>query len=183
MLKPGAHLLAFGAPRTFHRLVAGIEDAGLQVRDQLLWMFGTGVPKSRRLAGGQGTSLKPAYEPILLARAPLDGTTARNLDAWGTGALNIDAARIGEAGYWPAHLTLSHTSGCTRARCTKECPAGLLNSARPDLLPSRLFFCAKASKHEREAGCEELPLRSELLDSRRLPACGATLTRRSSRWS
>ena len=74
MLKPGGHLLAFGAPRTFHRLVAGIEDAGLEVRDQLLWLYGQGLPKSRRLPGGLGTTLKPAYEPILLARAPLDGT-------------------------------------------------------------------------------------------------------------
>ena len=94
VLKPGGHLVAFGAPRTFHRLTAGIEDAGLEVRDQLLWLYAQGLPKSRRLPGGLGTSLKPAYEPILLARAPFIGTTARNLDAWGTGALNIDAARI-----------------------------------------------------------------------------------------
>ena len=75
VLKPGGHLLAFGAPRTFHRLVSGIEDAGLEVRDQLLWLYAQGIPKSRRLPGGLGTALKPAYEPILLARKPLEGTT------------------------------------------------------------------------------------------------------------
>jgi DNA modification methylase len=85
VLKPGGYLLAFGAPRTFHRLVSGVEDSGLEVRDQLLWLYGTGIPKSQRLPGGLGTALKPAYEPILLARAPLAGTTPQNLTAWGTG--------------------------------------------------------------------------------------------------
>jgi DNA methylase len=78
-------------------------------------------------------------------------------------------SRIGEAGYWPANLALSHAPGCTEARCTNDCPAGQLDSTRPDLLPSRLFFCAKASKREREAGCEELPLRTEQLYSRPAP--------------
>ena len=106
VLKPGGHLIAFGAPRTFHRLVAGVEDAGIEVRDQLLWLYAQGFPKSRRLPGGLATTLKPAYEPILLARVPLDGTTERNLSAWGTGALNIETTRIGEARYWPAHVAL-----------------------------------------------------------------------------
>ena len=168
VLKPGGHLLAFGAPRTFHRLVAGAEDAGLEVRDQLLWLFGTGVPKSRRLAGGYGTNLKPAYEPVLLARAPLVGSTTTNLERYGTGALGVEASQIGEAGYWPAHVALSHAPGCGSA-CVDDCPVRMIDWARPDLLPSRLFFCAKASKTEREAGCEELPLRSQLLYSRPNP--------------
>ncbi len=158
VLKPGGHLLAFGATRTFHRLVSGVEDAGLEVRDQLLWLYAQGLPKSRRLPGGLATTLKPAYEPILLARAPMVGATTRNLQAWGTGAMNTEAARVD--GYWPAHLTLSHASGCTKARCTSECPAALIDAARPDRRPSRLFFCAKASKQEREAGCEPLPAQS-----------------------
>jgi len=169
VLKPGGHLLAFGAPRTFHRLVAGVEDSGLEVRDQVLWVYAQGVPKARKLPGGLASTLKPAYEPVLLARAPFPGTTARNLEEWGTGALNIDASRVGAAGYWPTHLTLSHAAGCTEACCTNDCPAGLLDAYRPDLLPSRLFFCAKASKREREAGCEELPLRSDLLYGRPTP--------------
>ncbi len=162
--KPGAHLLAFGSPRTFHRLVSGVEDSGLEIRDQLLWVYAQSVPKARKLPGGLATMLKPAYEPILLARAPLDGTTPRNLEAWGTGALNTEASRVN--GYWPANLALSHAPGCTEAGCTDGCPAGLLDASRPDLLPSRLFFCAKASKQEREAGCEELPLIEDRLYSR-----------------
>jgi DNA modification methylase len=164
VLKPGGHLLAFGAPRTFHRLASGVEDAGLQIRDVLMWVYAQGAPKARKLPGGQASLLKPAYEPILLARKPLQGTTPRNLKAWGTGALNTEASRVN--GYWPAHLALSHAPGCTKARCTKECPAGLLDVAHPELRPSRLFFCAKASKQEREAGCDELPLRSDVLYSR-----------------
>jgi DNA modification methylase len=148
VLKPGGHLLAFGAPRTFHRLVAGIEDSGLEVRDQLLWLYGSGLPKSRRLPDGLGTALKPAYEPVLLARAPLIGTVARNLKAWGTGALNIQASRVGEAGYWPANVAISHGA---------DCPAGMLD--HPGSGPSRLFYCAKTSRTEREAGCTQLSAR------------------------
>ena len=164
VLKPGGHLVAFGSPRTFHRLTNGIEDAGFGLRDVLMWVYAQGAPKTRKLPGGRAAMLKPAYEPILLARKPLDGTTPSNLELWGTGALNIEASRVG--GYWPSHLALSHASGCTEACCTSDCPAGLLNAARPDLRPSRLFFCAKASKAERETGCDELPLQSDLLYSR-----------------
>jgi DNA modification methylase len=164
VLKPGGHLVAFGSPRTFHRLVSGVEDSGLQIRDVLMWVYAQGAPKTCKLPGGLAAMLKPAYEPILLARKPLDGTTPRNLEAWGTGALNIEASRVN--GYWPSHLALSQAPACTEERCTSDCPAGLLDAARPDLRPSRLFFCAKASKAEREAGCEDLPLQSDLLYSR-----------------
>jgi DNA modification methylase len=155
VLKPGGHLLAFGAPRTFHRLVAGVEDSGLQIRDQLLWLYAQGMPKSPRLPDGQGTLLKPAYEPILLARKPLDGSTIDNIGKFGTGALNIDAARIGERGYWPAHLALSHAQDCRDGSCAGGCPVRLLDQQQENL--SRLFFCAKATRAEREAGCEQLP--------------------------
>jgi site-specific DNA-methyltransferase (adenine-specific) len=157
VLKPGGHLIAFGAPRTFHRLTSGVEDAGLQVRDTLMWLNGQGIPKSRRLPGGLGVAFKPAYEPILLARAPFAGTIARNVKTWGTGALNIETSRVN--GRWPANIALSHASDCTKECCTNDCPAWLIDSARPDLLPSRLFFCAKTSRREREAGCEQLPAR------------------------
>jgi DNA modification methylase len=157
VLKPGGHLLAFGAPRTFHRLVCGIEDAGLEVRDQLLWLYGQGMSKSRHLPGGRGTTLKPAYEPIALARAPMQGTTLRNIERWGTGALNTQQARVG--GYWPAHLTLTHAPSCTDRCCAHHCPVRLIDEARPDSRPSRLFFCAKATKREREVGCEQIPAR------------------------
>ena len=153
VLKPGGHLIAFGAPRTFHRLVCGMEDSGLEIRDVLMWLYAQGMPKSRKLPNGMATALKPAFEPIVLARAPLVGTTQRNLQEWGTGALNTDASRVN--GYWPAHVTLSLSSHCTRAMCTPYCATGLLERQRDGL--SRLFYCAKASKHEREAGCEQLP--------------------------
>ncbi len=156
VLKPGGHLIAFGAPRTFHRLVCGIEDAGLEVRDQLLWLYAQGLPKSRRWPNGLGTALKPAFEPILMARSPFVGTAARNRARWGTGTLNIEATRTN--GYWPAHLTLSHARNCTEAGCVAECPAKLLDGERENL--SRMFFCAKASRDEREAGCEQIPTQS-----------------------
>jgi hypothetical protein len=144
VLKPGAHLLAFSGTRTSHRMVCAIEDAGFEIRDCLMWLYGSGFPKSldvskamdkaagveREVVGqrnnkgrvraegwgmsdgeydpitapatdlarqwdGWGTALKPSYEPIILARKPLSGTVAANVTQYGTGALNIDATRIG----------------------------------------------------------------------------------------
>ena len=63
------------APRTAHRLASGIEDAGFQLRDQLVWLYGNGVPKSG-LRNGRGSALTPGYEPIVLARKPLAATRA-----------------------------------------------------------------------------------------------------------
>jgi site-specific DNA-methyltransferase (adenine-specific) len=120
--KPGAHLAAFGGTRTSHRMVCAIEDAGWEIRDSLVWLHGVGFPKSldpvkaaydsfgpwpslfpeayrdaesvaERFAG-YGTALKPAHEPIVLARKPFDGTVAGNLLAHGTGALDIAGCRI-----------------------------------------------------------------------------------------
>lgn len=143
VLKPGGHLLAFGGTRTYHRMTAGIEDAGFEIRDCLSWMYGSGFPKSHnvskaidRAAGverepdvldgdgfttntaygeglgrtvqerspavteaaraweGWGTALKPAFEPVVVARKPLVKNVAHNVQAHGTGALNIDACRV-----------------------------------------------------------------------------------------
>lgn len=97
VLKPGAHLLAFGGTRTYHRLVCNIEDAGFEIRDQLAWIFGSGFPKSLNLEEdheGWGSALKPAQEPICLARKPIVGTIAGNMKAYGTGALNIEGCRV-----------------------------------------------------------------------------------------
>ncbi|MGL4233202.1 MAG: DNA-methyltransferase [Casimicrobium sp.] len=96
ILKPGAHLLSFAAARTYHRMASGIEDAGFEIRDQLMWIYGNGFPKSRNGDWG-GTALKPAHEPIVMARKPLDSTVAANVAQFGTGALNIDACRIGDS--------------------------------------------------------------------------------------
>lgn len=94
VLKPGAHLVAFSGTRTYHRMACAIEDAGFEIRDQLAWTYGSGFPKSHNQPGGWGTALKPAWEPICLARKPLQGTVAGNIAAHGTGALNIDGCRI-----------------------------------------------------------------------------------------
>ncbi len=171
-LKPGGHIAAFAAPRTAHRLACGLEEAGFELRDVLMWLQGQGYPGTRVLPGGWGTGLKPAWEPIILARKPLDGTLDQNLKRHGTGAINIDATRIplspqacpGEGrghgrrikaspqGRWPANLLLSHGPSCGAA-CEPECPVGLLGDRH------RFFYAAKTSRRERDAGCEKLPRR------------------------
>jgi site-specific DNA-methyltransferase (adenine-specific) len=166
VLKPGGHILAFSAARTYHHLAVTLEQAGFEIRDQIMWIYSSGFPKSQdvgrqlhkkengkpdkqrfdpaimikvsgdqyqhphngniyralpdingdRLAvshegekygtvyeqvievdnewSGWGTALKPAHEPIALARKPLKGSIAKNCQQWGTGALNIDATRV-----------------------------------------------------------------------------------------
>lgn len=119
VLKPGAHLVAFNHSRTYHRMASAIEDAGFEIRDSLMWIYSTGFPKSFKQTAaleklgaspqtiaafeGWGTGLKPAFEPIVVARKPLlESSIARQIISTGTGALNIDAARVpggGHAGY------------------------------------------------------------------------------------
>jgi site-specific DNA-methyltransferase (adenine-specific) len=99
VLKPGGHLLGFSGSRTYHRMVVAIEDAGFEIRDQIMWLYGSGFPKSRNLDGdwkGWGTALKPAHEPIVVARKPLHKgrSVAANMEVYGTGALNIDGCRV-----------------------------------------------------------------------------------------
>lgn len=103
VLKPGGHLLAFAGTRTQHRMAVRIEDAGFEIRDMIAWVYGSGFPKSRNLEdewNGWGTALKPALEPITVARKPLGGTVAENVLTHGTGALNIDGCRIGDNAGW-----------------------------------------------------------------------------------
>lgn len=110
VIKPGGYILAFGGSRTYHRLAGGIEDAGFEIRDQIMWVYGSGFPKSMAVDKailkttsssekaesweGWGTALKPAHEPIVMARKPLDGTVANNVLTWGVGGINIDASRV-----------------------------------------------------------------------------------------
>jgi DNA modification methylase len=184
VLKPGAHLVAFGGTRTYHRMACAIEDAGFDIRDCLMWLYGTGFPKSHNIGGGCGTALKPACEPIILARKPLDGTIAENVDRWRTGALNIDGCRI-------AYTDASDKAAANPGRCTSKkhgiaavpdagrgdervefaheqkgrWPANLLlDEAAADELDadsgigaSRFFYVVKPSRAEREAGCDDLP--------------------------
>jgi site-specific DNA-methyltransferase (adenine-specific) len=161
VLKPGGHLLAFGSPRTAHRLAVGLEDAGLELRDTLCWLFGTGLPASHRLPGGRGTSLKPAYEPIVLCRRALEGTTAETIERHGTGALEVDRCRVERR--HPANVLVGHGLGCTPDSCEPDCAVALLDGGTSHgrsvarSRPSRFFYCAKVSRREREAGCGDLP--------------------------
>lgn len=98
--KPGAHLLAFGGTRTFHRLMVAIEDAGWEIRDTLgflygplLWGYGSGFPKSANGPWGS-SALKPAYEPIIMARKPIERTLANNFEVWGTGGIHVEGCRV-----------------------------------------------------------------------------------------
>jgi site-specific DNA-methyltransferase (adenine-specific) len=103
VLKPGGHLLAFAGTRTQHRMAVRIEDAGFEIRDMIAWVYGTGFNKVGYIRGdddqpvrdGWGGSLKPALEPITMARKPLAGTVAANVLEHGTGALNVDGCRVG----------------------------------------------------------------------------------------
>lgn len=93
VLKPGGHLLAFAGTRTQHRMAVRIEDAGFEIRDMIAWVYGSGFPKSHNGPWG-GTALKPALEPITVARKPLAGTVASTWQEYGTAGLNIDCCRI-----------------------------------------------------------------------------------------
>lgn len=178
VLKPGGHLAAFAAPRTFHLLARGLEEAGYELRDVLMWIHSQGYPASRAMPGshtGWGTGLKPAYEPILLARKPPEGTLDETLARHATGALNIDACRINdddapscpgegrahtharaasERGRWPVNLAFSHHHACGPRRCDPGCPVRMLGENQ------RFFYCAKTSRRERDTGCERLPRRT-----------------------
>lgn len=182
VMKPGAHLLSFGAPRTYHRMACGVEDADFEIRDSLHWFYGTGFPKSLNPGEGLGTALKPAHEPIVLARKPLKGTVAQNIATYGTGALNIDASRInGEEGRWPANVLFDNDAAFELDAQTADLRVGgALKGGEGrersvvsplDLGPrgvwvpygdsggaSRFFYVAKPGRKERDFGCEELPM-------------------------
>lgn len=155
VLKPGAYILMFCSPRMYHRLVCGIEDAGFQIKDTLMWLFGEGFPKSKNISGfiknvkmskqwkGWGTGLKPAYEPILLARKPCKGTCANNVLQFGVGGLNIDACRIDPVSKddikrFPSNVIID------------DYVAEQLGAK------SRYFYSPKISEKERHAGCDGL---------------------------
>ena len=96
VLKPGGHLIAFSGTRTYHRMASAIEDAGFEIRDMMQWLYGSGMPHGKNIGDGWNTALKPANEPMVLARKPLsEKTVADNVMRWGTGGINIDDSRIG----------------------------------------------------------------------------------------
>jgi site-specific DNA-methyltransferase (adenine-specific) len=107
VLKPGGYLLAFSAARTYHKLAYSVELAGFEIRDQLMWLYSSGFPKAQDIGkaidkrGNDGsewegykTALKPAHEPIVMARKPYKGSTIDQVLKNGLGALNIDATRV-----------------------------------------------------------------------------------------
>lgn len=102
VLKPGGHLLAFFGTRTYDLGTLAIRLAGFEIRDQIDWVYGSGFPKSLDVSKatgdeqweGWGTALKPAHEPICVARKPLVGTVAENILQFGTGGMNIDDCRV-----------------------------------------------------------------------------------------
>jgi DNA modification methylase len=86
VMRPGAFLLSFCSPELYHRMACNIEDAGFLIKDQIMWMTTTKMPKFNRL--------KPAHEPIAVAQKPLEGTIQNNFEKWGCGTIDIEAARI-----------------------------------------------------------------------------------------
>jgi hypothetical protein len=265
VLKSGGHLLAFSGSRTYHRMVVAIEDAGFEIRDQIMWVYGSGFPKSldiskaidksagaeRTVVGskitggikrarpddaegyshsysvgqvevpittpatdeaqqwsGWGTALKPAHEPIVMARKPIDGTVANNVLKHGVGGINIEACRVGTeggtagagAGAGAGARVFGNGLNGTFGKPVDglgRFPANFIHDGSEEVLAlfpdstsksggksgtnanpmswteenkdrdrvghddsgsaARFFYCAKASKAERNAGLGELP--------------------------
>lgn len=237
VMKPGGHLIAFSGSRTYHRMAVAIEDAGFEIRDQIMWVYGSGFPKShnvskgidkaagavREVVGqeknfgaskasegkqafgdyagqwgvtnpatpaakqwdGWGTALKPAHEPMVLARKPLIGTVANNVLTHGTGGLNIDGARVVAEDENFDNLK-SRPIGKLNTRRNDETdeefdvrvnespeqlaalaklkelgrwPANFIHDGSDEVVdllgePARFFYCAKASKRDRNEGLD-----------------------------
>lgn len=188
VLKPGGHLLAFAGTRTHHRMAVRIEDAGFEIRDMIAWVYGSGFPKSHNLDGdkqGWGTALKPALEPITVARKPLIGTVADNVMQHGTGALNIDGCRVATPDGEPAYSYPNGPGGIYSQEYQKKnniskdwnnfstvadnepskgsdlgrWPANFIHDGSDEATEllsdaARFFYCAKASKRDRDEGCD-----------------------------
>jgi len=202
VLKPGGHLLAFSGSRSYHRMTCAIEDAGFEIRDQIMWVYGSGFPKSLDVSKaidkidrseasearartftdaarqwfGWGTALKPAHEPICMARKPLIGTVAANVLAHGTGAINVDGCRIatddptsrtfkpskyeGPSGYRTVRTQETTTGGSPLGRW----PANFIHDGSDEAIAglgeaARFFYLAKAGREDREEGCDGLEAR------------------------
>jgi DNA modification methylase len=210
VLKPGGYVLSFGSSKTYHRMAVNVEDAGFEIRDQIMWIFGSGFPKSHNLGlsidkalghenrghriatasrthpdgtyepngqklppyntkskeakpyEGFGTNLKPAHEPILIARKPFKGSVAKNVLVWGTGGINIDRCRIVEnqedisigqttpVGRFPANILFDQFS-CEILDEQAEVNVQGKNGKKK-INPSKFFYCSKPSKKEKEEG-------------------------------
>ena len=237
-IKQGGHLLSFFGSRTYHRGVIPIEDAGFEIRDQLMWLYGSGFPKSHnigkavdKLQGnertvlgtkksrqptgvayaqdkwtkehgvshnmkvtkrtskyeGWGTALKPAHEPIVMARKPFKGSVAENVLEHGTGGINIDGCRVGDevrTNRGMSSLGVMHEDSWqpkkTETTATGRFPANVMHDGSElvqDIFgdKSRYFYCAKANKKDRDEGLEQLETPTENLQG--LDTRGRTLVR------
>ena len=197
VLKPGGHLLSFSHSRTYHRQAVAVEDAGFEIRDQIMWIYGSGFPKSHNIgksvdkilgndrevvgtkihsqkgvkvaeerttigAGafgepreaditkgnspyeGWGTALKPAHEPIVMARKPLsEKTIAKNVLEHGTGGINIDGCRVGtdDTRSKASMTALGQNSGWNK-HSNKEVIAG----SESGRFPANIIFDEEAGK-------------------------------------
>ena len=235
VIKPGGHLIAFSGSRTYHRMAVAIEDAGFEVRDQIMWVYGSGFPKSHNISkgidkaagaepietglpnnlnsclggsachcetdgtkfsatkhpaktvaatseaaqwNGWGTALKPAHEPMVLARKPLEGTVANNVLTFGVGGLNIDGTRV-VSDDWDEKTVLGKYRGSnegndsvtsnfgvkeikstnTESTLIGRFPANFIHDGSDEVNellgePARFFYCAKASKRDRNEGLD-----------------------------
>jgi len=221
VLKPGGHLLAFSGSRTYHRMACAIEDAGFDVRDQIMWLYGSGFPKSHdvskaidKAAGvafesrpatgvgfmgpdgpggynvtknqlsrtgestddarrwsGWGTALKPAHEPICMARKPLVGTVAANVLRYGTGAINVDGGRVGDEvminlpGSTNDRLAMGNgwRSDAQPTTAIGRWPANVLHDGSDEVTEglrdaARYFYTAKASGEDRDEMIGDVPI-------------------------
>jgi site-specific DNA-methyltransferase (adenine-specific) len=217
VLKPGGYLLSFGAAKTYHRMATRVEDAGFEIRDQIMWVYGSGYPKSHNVGlsidkhlghpnrggrvatasrthpdgtyepngqkldpyktkseeakpyEGYGTNLKPAHEPIVVARKPFKGSVAKNVLAWGTGGINIDRCRIAETdiqieenqdiisidqniplGRFPANIIFDEFSLEILDEQAED--KFQVKNRKKQINPSKFFYCPKPSKKEKEEG-------------------------------
>jgi site-specific DNA-methyltransferase (adenine-specific) len=164
VMKPGAYLLAFGGTRTFHRITVAIEDAGFEIRDTIGWLYGQGFPKSHDLGDGWGTNLKPAFEPIIMARKPIsEKTNIANKGRFGTGGINIEQSRIEIADNEIVPINkLAKWSGFgqeIRPDYEQEIntkgrwPSNLILEEEFLGDKSRFFYCAKPSKRDKGVAC------------------------------
>ena len=172
LLKPGGHLLAFSASRNYHRMAVAIEDAGFEIRDQIMWIYGSGFPKSLNLGDGWGTALKivVAHEPIVMAKKRLEGTNKQNKDKYGTGGINIDKCRVQYADENDRMLqklvVVEKVIKIPTFKIRKITPEEIQERTKDGRFPAnvmhggletewaRYFYCPKTSKSERNVGLD-----------------------------
>ena len=222
VLKPGGHIVAFSAARTYHHLAVTIEQAGFEIRDQIMWIYSSGFPKSQDIGrsiqrslgvkekttvkggarpsdkqtggrakdkieakqeystpvltdpeaqawSGWGTQLKPAHEPIVLARKPIKLSIAKNCQKYGVGAINIDAGRVGDPitctnqSAFANNVALANNGEIKHAGATMSEEVTVAGRFPSNVIGEiaepyqKYFYCPKVSRRERHVGHETPP--------------------------